>query len=312
MHRICLKDSAFPHRQSDGLVKAKRSLSMLGWLCLTFSASSGVSADPLVEQSAASTVHWAYASYFGTGSYRMNESQSVFVINTAPLLKEGYVAWPDLDDEHSRYTVRVPVTAGLASIDFGDVPGFLDPDNFSLAGIGIGADIDIPLSDHWSVRPNAQITRGRVLGTPESAWTYRADIRARYRFDLGRVQTNLIAATGSVGYKPNSGKGDNFVFTEFGAELAIPMGWGSANNDPSLLIPSVKYTQLPVGMQVTQEAGVVDKTANLIDIGLAFARARRPLRWWIIEVDRVGLAVSASSTSELVGIKLVVESMYEP
>jgi len=257
------------------------------------------------------TVHWAYASYFGTGTYKINDAQSAFVINAAADWLEGESHALSLSDDPGKYRIRIPITMGLASIDLGDVPEILDPGNLSLAGIGLGADIDIPVNPQWSLRPNVQVGQGRILGSSDYAWTYRADIRARYIHDFGSVKGALIGATGAVGFKPNRGLGDNFAYTELGAELEIPVDSWSSGTAQWRVFPHIKYTQLPVQLEVQTTRNSTAGTNNFIDLGVAFGRADRPLKWWFIELDRLGLATTFSTTSNVVGIKLIVESLYE-
>lgn len=260
----------------------------------------------------APSLHWGYAAYFGTGSYRISDSQSVFVINANAWQRTGELPQLSLTDQTARYRLRLPVTGGLASVDLGDIPEILDPENISLLGAGIAADIDIPLTERWSIRPNTQIAYGRIVGTPDAAWTYRADVRGRYAFALGATQGFLIAAAGSVGYKPDQGPGDDFVFTEFGFEFDIPFRWGGDNGEAYRVLPRAKYTQLPIDMQVRLNTGGVERTTNLVDVGVALAKASGPWRWGFIELERIGLAFSMSPSSDLIGIKLVFQSMYEP
>lgn len=269
-------------------------------------------ADEPATTASSSTLHWAYASYFGTGAYQLGPDQSVFVINTAPLWKEGDPTWEILGDRPAHFRLRVPITVGLASIEFDDVSDIIDLGNLSITGVGLGADLDIQLSDQWSVRPNVQLSHGRIIGTPDYAWTYRTDIRARYQFDLGPVSTSIIGAIGLVGYEPGRGEADAFVFTELGAEFEIPLTWLGEEHKNQRLMPYFKYTQLPETIEVQTAYDTTDKTNNLIDVGIAFGKKDGPLAWKFIELDRIGLAAAVSPTSELKGIKLVFESLYEP
>ena len=67
------------------------------------------------------TVHWAYASYFGTGWYKISDQQSAFIANFAPLLTTGKTRWFGGRDGKAVYSIRVPITLGLTQLDFEDV-----------------------------------------------------------------------------------------------------------------------------------------------------------------------------------------------
>ena len=132
------------------------------------------------QESERPTVHWAYASFFGTGWYKINDQQSALIANFAPLWKSGPVTWLGASGEGVSYSLRVPLTVGVARLGFDDVPGILDPDNFSTSSIGLRADLDVPITERFSIRPNAQVSYGTVIGESVYAWTYRGDVRARY------------------------------------------------------------------------------------------------------------------------------------
>lgn len=258
------------------------------------------------------TLHWAYASYFGTGRYQINDQQGAYVINASAAWKEGDLDWSLAADQQSHYELKVPITIGLAQFGLDDIEELVDLGNLSIGSVGLSANIDVPVTEHISVRPNIQVGHGRVLSTGEYAWTYRGDVRARYRFDWRTFDLSLIGAMGAVGYDPNVGAGDGFVFTELGVEAEVPVSWFAEEGKQSLLHPYIKYTQLPLDLEVQRTATSVDSTSNIIDLGIAFGRKNEPLKLWFLEFNRIGLAITGSPGSDLRGIKLVVNSLYEP
>ena len=68
-------------------------------------------ASPAFSQEAETpTVHWAYASFFGTGWYKINDQQSAFIANFAPLWKSEPATWFGEGGEGITYSLRVPIT----------------------------------------------------------------------------------------------------------------------------------------------------------------------------------------------------------
>jgi hypothetical protein len=170
-------------------------------------------------------VHWAYASYFGTGWYKISDQQSAFIANFAPILTSGKTRWFGGRDGEAVYSMRVPVTVGLARLDFEDVPGILDLENFTTVSAGLRADVDVPVTERFSWRPSLQLSYGTVIGESEYAWTYRGDVRARYMPGSGDLDWALIGAVGLVGYDANRSTDDSFTYAAFGTEFAYPLPW---------------------------------------------------------------------------------------
>ena len=91
--------------------RAKRLLAICS--CALFLAPGPVQSQALVEP----TTHWAYASFFGTGWYKINDERSAFILRVAPRWTVGEA---NIDDEGNRdiaYTFRVPMTLGLPQIE---------------------------------------------------------------------------------------------------------------------------------------------------------------------------------------------------
>lgn len=258
------------------------------------------------------TVHWAYASYFGTGWYRIGDEQSAFIASIAPRWTSGNVDWLNDAGREAVYTVRVPVTVGVARLDLEDVPGILDPDNFSTLSAGLQADVDIPVGARFSVRPSAQLGYGTVLGESDDAWTYRGDLRAKYTFRAGKLDWALIGIAGHVGYDASQGADDGFSYAGLGAEFAYPVRWFTTRDSQTLAYWHLLYVDLPNRLEVSTRAGRSQEIASYWQAGLAFGKRDEPIRLGFLSFDRFGLAYEVSPSGELRGIKFVFRSLYEP
>jgi hypothetical protein len=280
-------------------------LAMLGWAVLQ--------ADVATAQEVSEpTVHWAYASYFGTGWYEIGEQQSAFIVNFAPSLKSGESRWFGGRDGKAVYSIRVPLTVGLTRLDFEDVPGILDPENFAMLSAGLRADVDVPVTGRFSWRPSAQLSYGRVIGESERAWTYRGDVRARYTIGSGDLGWALIGATGLVGYDASHGTDDSFTYAALGTEFSYPLPWFASKDSRSLLYWHLLYTDFLNRMEVRGGVDQPEEITNFWQMGLAFGKEDRPIELWFLRFDRLGLAYDISPSGELRGVKFVFRSIYEP
>jgi len=258
------------------------------------------------------TVHWAYASYFGTGWYEISDQQSAFIANFAPKILTGEAAWAGDDDRKAVYSIRLPLTVGVTRLDFEDVAGILDPENFSTVSAGVRADIDVPATERFSFRPSAQLSYGTVIGESEYAWTYRGDIRGRYTFRSGNLDWALIGAAGIVGYDANRGNDDSFTYAAIGTEFAYPVPWFSSSGSQTLFYWHLLYTDFLDRMEVQGRSNQLEEITNYWQAGFAFGRRDEPIKLWFLRFERLGLAYDISPSGQLRGLKFVFRSLYDP
>ena len=122
------------------MVKIRRTFIGIAWFVIAAvpGAPDRVAAQELIEP----TRHWAYASFFGTGWYKINDQRSAFILRATPRWTVGDAGLSDDGTREFAYTLRVPLTIGFANLDFEDIPGILDPENYTTAGIGFSLDVD--------------------------------------------------------------------------------------------------------------------------------------------------------------------------
>ena len=201
---------------------------------------------------------------------------------------------------------------GVTRLDFEDVPGILDLENFSTVSAGLRADVDVPVTPKFSFRPSAQLSYGTVLGESEYAWTYRGDIRGRYTFQAGALDWALIGAAGFVGYDANRGNDDSFTYAALGAEFAYPLRWFGSGDSQTLFYWHLLYTDFLDRMEVQGRSDQFEEITNYWQAGFAFGKRDEPIKFWFFRFDRLGLAYDISPSGQLRGLKLVFRSLYEP
>jgi hypothetical protein len=257
------------------------------------------------------TVHWAYASFFGTGWYRINDERSAFMLRVTPRWSVGEAGIDKEGNREIAYTFRLPMTLGVANFDFEDIPGIIDPDNFSTASLNFGVDADIPVTRRFSARPSIEVGYGQVLGESDSAWTYKGAVQGRYTFQSGRLDWSLLGGLGVAGYKPNEGPSDYFSFLKGGAEFGYPVSWPRSKNDQTMLYWHVTYTNFLDEIEFKTGIEELDAIASFWQVGMALGKRKEPIRLWFLKFDRLGLAYNFSSSGELRGVKFVFASAYD-
>lgn len=272
--------------------------------------SPGVGAQRFLPDNPDPTIHWAYASFFGSGWYRLTDNQSAFILSTAPEWDSREV---DLitDLPAARLTASVPVTVGIADLSLDDVPSALNPDNFLAGSIGLATDLDISLGERWSLRPHAQLSVGSQLSDPNTTLTYRVDLRARRRHTLLGQAGALVGGIGTVGYSAERGRDDSFDYAELGAEFTQPLGRLSWNGGPDQIHAHLNYAYFFNDIIVQTSRSAVTRTSDAWEVGFALGRRSGAFDFGWFELDRIGLALTSSTSAELAGVKLVFNSLYD-
>lgn len=257
------------------------------------------------------TIHWAYASFFGTGWYKINDQRSGFIVR-APFRWTVGEAQIDKDGERQiAYTIRLPFTLGLARLDFEDIPSILDSDNLATASANISVDADIPITQRFHIRPVAEVGYSTILDESDWAWTYRAEIKTRTTFEAGKLDWAILFDYGIVGYEPNRGESDDFEFAAAGVEFGYPVKWFGSGDGQTMLYWHLTYTDFLDEIEVRTGIEEFDSVANYWQAGIAMGKRDKPVRMWRLSFDRLGLAYNFSTTGELRGIKFVFRSLYD-
>jgi len=257
------------------------------------------------------TIHWAYASFFGTGWYKINDQRSGFIMRAPFRWTFGEARINDDGKREIAYTIRLPFTLGLARLDFEDIPDILDPDNLATASANISLDADIPITRRFHIRPVAEVGYSTIIDESDWAWTYRAEIKSRTTFEAGKLDWAILFDYGIVGYEPNRGESDEFEFAAAGLEFGYPVSWFSSADSQTILYWTLSYTDFLDDIEVRDGVEEFDSIGNYWQAGIALGRRDKPVRIWRLNFDRLGLAYNYSASGELRGIKFVFRSLYD-
>ena len=168
-------------------------------------APSGARAQAADEQA----IHWAYSTWFGTGWYRIGDTRDAFAVRYAP---RWLISEQSIESGRRRYglELRVPVTLGLEHFSLDDIAGSVDPANFASVSVTPAVNVQVPVTERWTLRPFAALGWGTVLNGEESAWTWWMGVRSRYRSAAGRLGWSWLYSVAVVGLSPSTGPSSNF------------------------------------------------------------------------------------------------------
>ena len=256
-------------------------------------------------------VHWGYASYFGTGWYSVGNELDVFAVRAAPRWNWGE---PGLDGEGNReigIELRLPVTFSVHNFNIDNLAEILDVDNFGTVSVTPGVEIEVPITKRWSLKPLAYGGWGAQVNGPQSAWIYWAGLKSRYRLGRGDLEWSLVNAIEYIGYTPNEGPSNDAVPVMAGLEFRLPLRNVKLGGDRVYLDWHATYTAYFDNLKFLVRDVPIDKVADTWELGLAFSKGKRKLKFWHFEWDRVGLAYQFSSSGKFQSVTLVFRSVFD-
>jgi hypothetical protein len=282
-------------------------LSRLPLLLLFLVASQSV---PAVET--AGNVHWAYSSYFGTGTYQLGDLATVAVVRPNPFWTFRESA---IDDDGNRtlgWRLRVPVSIGYHAFDFREISEILDPGNVVTVSVTPGVEMDIPVTRRWLLRPLLYAGWGTVTDSSESAWSYWTGIKSRYTWNTGKLEWSLLNAISYVGFNSDSDNTEGMAPIMMGFEWAYPFTNWKMDNDPLELSWHLEYTSFQNDLDLPPFLDSnTERVLDLWQVGVALGRQNKTFELWGMEWDRFGLAVEQGGNNKLRGIKLYFSSVFD-
>jgi len=260
----------------------------------------------------AGNVHWAYSSYFGTGTYQLGDFATVAVVRPNPswTFRESAI-----DDDGNRtigWRLRVPVAIGYHAFDFRDISEILDPGNVVTVSVTPGVEMDIPVTRRWLLRPLLYGGWGTVTDSSETAWTYWTGIKSRYTWNTGKLEWSLLNSISYVGFNANEDNTEGMVPIMAGFEWAYPFTNWKMDNDPLELSWHLAYTSFQNDMDLPPFLDPnTERVLDLWQVGVALGKQGKKFEFWKFKWDRIGLAFEAGGGGNLRGIKIYFSSVFD-
>jgi hypothetical protein len=268
--------------------------------------------DSLAQDPDARSLHWAYASYFGTGWYSVGDNRDAYVLRMTPRWEYREASLGDDGDRSIGIYFKFPVTIGLDTLDLSNLPGALEPDNLASLSVTPGIDIEIPVTQRFTLRPYLAVGYGVTTNSNESAWTYWTGVRSRYSFQSGKLDWALLNSISYVGYTPNEGSAEDFWPLMIGLEFNYPLGKAEAKEGSWILHWHGTYTSFENDLDfLAANSPDAKPITDEWELGIAFRRKGERIPIWFMSFDRLGLAFRSSSDGELRGIAFIFRSLFD-
>lgn len=260
------------------------------------------------EETDFESTHWAYASFFGTGWYQVQDNRSVFVMKIPPRQTLQKSSLTESGVRQLGIEIRYPLTLGLHDID--DLGGIVETGNLGTVSFSPGVMLEIPVNERWYLRPFAHMGWGKELHNKGSAWIYYAGIKSRYTFPGRKLDWSLLNSLYWAGYSPDEGKSDHLAAAQLGVELRQPVSKTTLLGRPIDLHWSFMYSFLGDKLHFNLPDGTFDPLNDQFEAGIAMGFRNGPYELWFFKVHRLGLAYQFSSDGQFKAITFSMSSWF--
>ena len=273
-------------------------------LALSLSSASSLFAEEVDIE----PVNWAYSSVFGTGWYQVDGNQSLFALSLPirQVLRKSSLS--ESGQREIGVEIDWALSVGFYQID--DLPGLLDPDNFGSAVFTPGIELEIPITQKWTLRPYANFGWGTKLGSSDNAWVYYTGIKSRYIFPTASSNWALINSIYYAGYTPSVGSSSDLAVLQTGMEYRQKLKKISKKHGPVDLHWTLNYSYIGEELTFGLPDGSIDAVDDQIEMAVAYGYRNKPIKLWFMEFDNLGIGYRFSSNGTFKGISINFGSWF--
>jgi hypothetical protein len=278
------------------------------WGCLLL-----LGTPPICSAQEEPSIPWAYGAFFGTGYYELETGEETYVLSARPGWTWREAGFDAYGKRKIGVEFRVPVTIGAYQVDVADLGGTFDFDNVSMISGVPGVEIEVPISERWSLKPLGYVGWGTQLGGDSSAWIYWAGLKSRLRLGDEDFDWGLVNSLIYVGYSAKDKENGSSLPLLTAFEFSRPIGNKRIAGHPVRLHWHVGYTAYLNEVILNPENSPISrmKLDTEWELGAAFSTGDEPLRLWRFKWDRVGLVYRFSGDGDFHGIGIEFKSLFD-
>jgi hypothetical protein len=248
--------------------------------------------QPVTEE--ATLINWWYSATFGTGFYKIGPG-----IATVVRLPFSY-RLQSMEGGSVGVNLLVPVTVAAYHLNLRELNELNLHEDVAAASLLPGAEVEIPVTERWRLKPFAQAGMGSEFTDPALvAYMYTGGVKSLYRFPASEYPVSLGNALFVAGYRIRDGSekqgigafqvglnmgtpwsmdlwngpayfNTHFIATSYYSRLAF------ANPDPGRLVVRREY-QLGFSFRSTRAFSVLGMGFDTIGLGFRVAESVRGL-----------------------------------
>jgi len=256
-------------------------------------ATSGLAQQqPVTEE--ATLINWWYSATFGTGFYKIGPA-----VATVIRMPFSYRV-QSMEPGSIGVNLLAPVTVAAYHLNLHELNTFNLHEDVAAASVLPGAEVEIPMTERWRLKPFAQAGMGSEFTDPKLvAYMYTGGVKSLYRFAGDRYPVSLGNALFVAGYRIKDGSEKQGIGSfQIGLNMGTPWSVNLWNGPAYLnthLIATSYYSKLafanpePGKLQIHREyqfgfslrtvrpVSLLGFDADTIGLGFRFATNLRAL-----------------------------------
>jgi len=251
-------------------------------------------------------IPWRFATALGSGIYGIGEENTIYVFRFQPKFTKYFSEERAEEERTLLLEFKFPVAFGV--VHFNIVEGKF-PSNFQNISFAPGAEIQIPVTRRWTLRPFGHVGWSRELSEGgESAWLYWAGVKSLLTFESGAFDFGLVNTLTRMGYNPDRGESQSLSLLGTGLEIDHPLGNLKSGGD-QLFLKSHVYNfwyldRIELFLSPDRDPAQLRMEW---EVGLAIGK-RGKLKIWLFKFDRIGIGYRFSEYTK--GIRFFVNSYF--
>ena len=231
----------------------------------------------------ATLINWWYSATFGTGFYKIGPA-----VATVIRLPFSYRV-QSMEEGRLGVNLLAPVTVAAYHLNLHELDEFNLHQDVAAASILPGAEVEIPMTERWRLKPFAQAGMGSEFSDPKLvAYMYTAGVKSLYRFAGDEFPVSLGNALFFAGYRVRDGSerqglGAFQLGLNMGTPWSIPLWDGPAYLNTHF-ISTAYYPKLAFANPEPDQLSVYRE----YQVGFSF-RTVRPVTFLGFGADTLGL-----------------------
>ena len=215
-----------------------------------------------------------------------------------------------LNETDTTFKLLFPVSVGIHHLD--DAPALIDFDNYSSLAFVPGAEMNIPMTDRWTLKSIVHFGFGYEEKSDDLVSVWYVGLRNRYM--LTESGGNSVALLGSLalgGNKPQYEQRSRYGALLAGFEGTHRIESNAFTRRPLNFYWNGSYATLFDELDFHLSPNLVNRVDDQWELGAGIGKAGKAVSWWLFSFDRLGLAYQQSSDGVFKAVKIFFSSAFD-
>lgn len=209
--------------------------------------------------------------------------------------------------------LRVPISLGAQEFSSLGQLDELSLDRISAISVVPGIEIEIPMSERWSLKSLAYLGIGSEPGNGINAKIFRFGFRSQLSFQFDETRMDLVNGIGRIGYSADNTTSDAISLFKTGLDFSRPLKDTKIGGDPLTIHWHVQYTNYvdSFGLDLAGASLRPGVISSEWELGTAIGKQAGQIELGRVKLGRIGLAYRFGSDGDFSGIGITFRSLFD-